>query len=198
MKIIFATRNEHKVEELRRLLEGSPFSVYSLNDIGYEEEIIEDGETFTENALIKAKQVYRDLGIPTLADDSGICVDSLNGEPGIYSARYGGQHLDSKDKNLLLLKELEGKENRNAHYTCALCFIKDEVESLMVEEYCYGEIVFEERGLEGFGFDPIFYLPSLGKTMAEISLEEKNILSHRGKALRTLLKQLKNLYGNFY
>ena len=196
MTIIFATHNEHKVKELNDILKETPFKVLSLRDVDYHKEIIEDGATFVENAAIKAHQVYQDLGFPTLADDSGLCVDALAGAPGIHSARFGGVGASSEAKNELLLMELDGIpfEERGAHYTCCFYFIKDEMESFFVEKECHGVIGFHPVGKGGFGYDPLFYLPEYNKTMAELSMEDKNRISHRGKATRELIEKLYILY----
>lgn len=192
MKFIFATHNEDKKKEIEKLLEDTPYDVYSLADVGFTDEIVEDGNTFLENAKIKAETIYRKYGLPTLADDSGICIDYLGGEPGIHSARYGGLERRPEEKNEMILNALKGVpfSKREAHYVCCLYFIKDEVESFWVEETCEGIIAQRPSGHEGFGYDPIFYLPEYEKTMAEISLFEKNKISHRGKAFSAFKKRV--------
>lgn len=196
MTIIFATHNANKVKELNAILSETPFKVLSLDDVDYHKEIIEDGAHFVDNAAIKAHQVYKDLGLPTLADDSGLCVDAMDGAPGVHSARFGGIGATSEEKNELLLMELEGVplEERGAHYTCCFYFIKDEMESFFVEKDCYGVIGFNPVGKGGFGYDPLFYLPEYNKTMAELSMEEKNKISHRGKATREFVEKLYILF----
>ena len=196
MKFIFATHNEDKKKEIEKLLEDTNFQVYSLADVDFADEIIEDGNSFLENAKIKATTIYRKYGILTLADDSGICVDYLKGEPGIHSARYSGIGATSEEKNSLILNALKGVpfSKRGAHYVCCLYFIKDEVKSFYVEEICKGVIGEGPSGKAGFGYDPIFYLPEYDKTMAEISLIEKNKISHRGKAFEAFKKKIPILF----
>lgn len=191
MKILLGTKNEHKKKEFMKLFEDMDIEFVSLKDLGFEGEIEENGSTFKENALIKAKKSYELYGIPALADDSGICIDAFNGKPGIYSARFAGYNTPSSSKNSLIINLLKGNSNRGAHYTCALAFF-DGKETFISEEYCYGEIISDERGSEGFGYDPIFYLKDYDKTMAEIPLEEKNKISHRGKALEKFKEFIKN------
>jgi XTP/dITP diphosphohydrolase len=189
MKIILATFNKHKVYEISQLIGSTDIELLSLEDICYDEEIIEDGKSFIENALIKAETIYNKYKIPTLADDSGICIDALDGEPGIHSARFAGENTSSTNKNRIIIDLLKGKENRNAHYTCALAYI-DEKEKFIVEKYCHGKIIDKETGDEGFGYDPIFFIESYNKTLAEISLEQKNKISHRGQAFREFKKHI--------
>lgn len=189
MKIILATFNKHKLFEISQLIGSTDIELLSLEDIGYEEEIIEDGKSFIENALIKAETIYNKYRIPTLADDSGICIDALGGEPGIHSARFAGENTSSSEKNRLIIDMLKDKEDRNAHYTCALAYI-DETEKFIVEKYCHGEIIDQEKGKEGFGYDPIFFIEAYNKTLAEIPLDEKNKISHRGQAFREFKKHI--------
>jgi XTP/dITP diphosphohydrolase len=189
MKIILATFNKHKVYEISQLIGSTDIELLSLEDICYDEEIIEDGKSFIENALIKAETIYNKYKIPTLADDSGICIDALDGEPGIHSARFAGENTSSTNKNRIIIDLLKGKENRNAHYTCALAYI-DEKEKFIVEKYCHGEIIDKEKGEEGFGYDPIFFIEAYNKTLAEIPIDEKNKISHRGQAFREFKKHI--------
>lgn len=180
MKIVFASTNRDKIKEISKML--YPHEILSLDDIGFHDEIVENGESFYENALIKARTVYNFCHILTLADDSGICVEALNDEPGIYSARYSKSGQDN-DNNELLLKNLKNVSNRKAKYVCALVAIGEFGEKCFMGEM-NGRIIDEYRGDGGFGYDPIFFLDDYGKTAAEISMEEKNKISHRGKALR--------------
>lgn len=189
MKILLATFNKHKVHEISQLLCSSDIELLSLDHIGHEEEIIEDGTSFIENALIKAETIFKKYKIPTLADDSGICIDALDGKPGINSARFAGENTSSKDKNHLIIDLLKGNDNRNAHYTCALAYI-DENEKFIVEKYCHGTIIEKETGNNGFGYDPIFYIESANMTLAEISLDEKNKISHRGQAFKEFKRHI--------
>jgi XTP/dITP diphosphohydrolase len=191
MKIILATFNKHKVYEISQLIGATEIELLSLEDIGYDEEIIEDGKSFIENALIKAETIHNKYKLPTLADDSGICIDALGGEPGIHSARFAGEKTTSTEKNRIIIDLLKGKSDRNAHYTCALAYV-DEKEKFIVEKYCHGKIIDKETGDEGFGYDPIFFIDAYNKTLAEISLEEKNKISHRGQAFMEFKKHIEN------
>ena len=181
--IIIATNNKNKVKEFASLFDNPNIEFKTLKEIGYDKEIIEDGSSFKENAYIKAHQVSHDLNLTAISDDSGLCVDALNGAPGIYSARYSKSGKD-EDNNELLLKNLKGIENRNAHYTCAICICHPDGNYKIVEEICEGLIIDEYRGSNGFGYDPIFYIPKFNKTFAEVPLEKKNEISHRAKAIR--------------
>ncbi len=188
--VVIATNNKNKVREFQSLLGSSDIEFKTLNEIGYDKEIIEDGSTFEQNAEIKAMQVAKDLGVITISDDSGLEVEALNMAPGIYSARYAGTHND-EDNNKLLLKNLKGIKNRKARYACAICVCMPNLEHKTVIEYCYGEIIDDRRGQNGFGYDPYFYIPEFKKTFAEVPLEKKNTISHRAKAIRRI-KELLN------
>lgn len=187
-EIIFATSNKGKVREVQDLLPS--YKVLSLSDIGYEDDIVENGTTFKENALIKALTISKKYHKLTISDDSGLEVFSLNNEPGIYSARYATLEKDDEKNNQLLIKNLQNKENTDCRYVCAIAIVFENLESIVVEDYCYGKIIFQRRGENGFGYDPYFYLPEYSKTMAELPLEVKNKISHRGKALKRLLEVL--------
>ena len=190
MKLIIASNNAHKLTEMKAIL--APFfdDVQSMREAGIEHETVEDGQTFMENALKKARELAEISGCCAIADDSGLCVDALGGAPGIYSARFSGVHGDDKANNRLLLQKLEGVQDRGAHYTCAIALVWPDGKTVTAEDYLYGEIAHDERGSNGFGYDPLFLLPELGLRTAEISAEEKNRTSHRGKALRQLVEKL--------
>lgn len=177
--------------EMKAIL--SPFfdEIVSMREAGIEHETVEDGSTFMENALKKAREVSELSGCCAIADDSGICVDALDGAPGIFSARFCGHHGDDAANNRLLLEKMQGIEDRRAHYTCAIALTYPDGRLITAEDYFYGEIAREERGENGFGYDPLFYLPEYGCTSAEISPDEKNRISHRGKALMALVEKLK-------
>lgn len=185
MDIVICSKNNGKIKEFERLLKNYKIKFYSLSDLKIDDDIIEDGKTFMENALIKAKTISKKYNVVALADDSGLCVDALNGAPGIYSARYAGDHKQL-DNNQLLMKNMEGIKNRNAHFTCALCLYFPNDKYLLFEEYSYGEIAYEKMGDNGFGYDPYFYVPELKKTYAMMSGEEKDLYSHRAKAIKKL------------
>ena len=190
MKLIIASNNAHKLTEMKAIL--SPFfdDVQSMREAGIEHETVEDGTTFMENAVKKASELAEISGQAAIADDSGICVDALGGAPGIYSARFSGVHGDDKANNRLLLEKLEGVENRAAHYTCAIALCWPDGKMLTAEDYLFGEIAHDEKGTGGFGYDPLFLLPERGLRTAELGPGEKNAISHRGKALRKLVKLL--------
>lgn len=196
-KIVLATNNKHKVSEFEQLFLrylGTEVKIYTLKEIGFEGDIVENGKSFSENALIKANAVA-DEGIVAIADDSGLCVDALNGAPGIYSARYAGTGND-KDNNEKLLSELQGVAVRDASFVCALACIFPEssgIDPFVCKGVCRGEILFSERGAGGFGYDPLFWVDSKGKTFAELSGEEKNAISHRGDAVRVLISELRRI-----
>ena len=193
MQLVFASNNAGKIREVAKILNeclGEEVSILSLKDIGFFEDIVEDGLTFEENALIKARTVAR-LGYLCIADDSGLEVDALGGAPGIYSARYSGGHGNDAENNLLVLKNLEGvpDEKRTARFTCAIACVTPEGDEFTVKASCEGRILHGEEGSGGFGYDPLFYVEEYGKTLASVTPEEKNAISHRGKALRAFVKE---------
>ena len=182
--IVLATNNVNKVREIKALLHEYTVEVKSLAEFGPMPEAVEDGETFEENAYKKSLHYAKVLGLPCLADDSGLSVDALGGRPGVYSARYAGEHATDADNCAKLLKEMEGQANRKAHFTCALSLAVPSGPALSWEASCHGEILLEKRGESGFGYDPVFFFPDFGKTFAEVPLEQKSSVSHRGKALK--------------
>ena len=193
-KLVFATGNMNKLREIKQILEGLDVEVLSMKEAGVDVDIVEDGTTFEENALIKARAVSKASGHLALADDSGLEVDALDKEPGIYSARYMGEDTSYDIKNANIIERLEGvpDERRTARFVCAMSAVfPDGTEKTFVRTM-EGRIGYEIAGANGFGYDPIFYLPEYGKTSAEISPEEKNAISHRGKALRALADYLKD------
>ncbi|MBE1443512.1 XTP/dITP diphosphatase [Paenibacillus sp. OAS669] len=201
-EIVVATRNAGKVKELEPLFRQKGIEVKSLLDYPGMPDIIEDGDTFAANALIKARAIALHLGIPAIADDSGLCVDRLNGEPGVYSARYAGEPSNDEANNRKLLEELsklprfDGEQTRSlspARFVSAICLVDagGQVVSA-VECSCEGEILSSPRGDKGFGYDPLFYIPAMDKTMAELSIDQKNAISHRGRAIQALWDDLEN------
>ena len=180
--VVIATNNKNKVREFKSILDNPNLEFKTLKEIGYDKEIEENGNTFEENAIIKAMTVAKDLNVIAISDDSGLCVDALNGAPGIYSARYAGTHND-EDNNALLIKNLKGIENRNAHYECVICIAYPNGDYITEIGTVSGIIIDDRRGNGGFGYDPYFYIPEFGKTFAEVPLEKKNTISHRNKAL---------------
>ena len=187
-RIVLASNNKDKLKEIREML--TDFDVISCKEAGFLDDIEEDGNSFYENALIKAKTVSKALNLPALADDSGICVEALDGAPGIYSARYSGDGIDEHN-NELLLKNLKDKENRNAKYVCAMVYYNPNGEIISAEGEMHGKILEGPLGNNGFGYDPIFYSYELNKPMGLVPVEEKNTVSHRYKALKGLLEKLK-------
>lgn len=191
-RIVFATGNEGKLREIRRILADLPYEVVSMKEAGIRADIDENGTTFLENALIKAREVMRISGEITMADDSGLVVDAMNGEPGIYSSRWMGEDTPYGIKNAEILRRLEGvpDERRTARFVCAaVCVFPDGRELTSVQTF-EGRIGYEETGANGFGYDPIFYVPEKGCYSAELAPEDKNAVSHRGKALRDIKAQL--------
>lgn len=183
VKLVLATHNAHKVEELRRILGAS---LVGLELVGYDgPEPVEDGETFAENALIKARAAFQHTGLPAIADDSGICVDALGGAPGIHSARYAGTRVDA-DNVARLLQELEGETNRAAEFDCAAAFVADGFEHVEVGIWP-GHVLTETRGQNGFGYDPVFQPEGYSVASAELSADEKNAISHRKRAFDALM-----------
>jgi len=192
-KIILATSNLGKVRELNSMLEGQ-YNVVSQIDMEVEE-VPETGASFIENALIKARNASSQSQLPALADDSGLVVDALNGEPGIYSARYAGENATDEDNIVKLLSRMDDEDDRGASFWCAMVFVRHagDPEPIIVEKSWEGQILRELKGHNGFGYDPVFYLPELDCTSAQLSAEEKNRKSHRGQALQEILKRLLSL-----
>jgi len=193
-KLVLATRNRDKVREIKRALEDLDIEILSLLDFPEMPEIVEDGKTFEENALKKARAVAQFTGLPALADDSGLEVDYLGGAPGVFSSRFAGEKATYEDNNLKLLELLRGVplEKRRARFRCVLALVNGE-STQVVEGRCEGFITEEPRGEGGFGYDPIFYSPELGKTFAEVGSDLKNKVSHRGRALRKMKEVLKTI-----
>ena len=190
-KIVIASNNPGKLRELADLLrpldiEAVPQSAFDLT------EAEEPHPTFIENALAKARHASRETGLPALADDSGICVDALNGEPGVHSARFAGEPKSDERNNRKLVEMLAGQDDRRAHYYCVIVLVRhaDDPQPLIAEGAWYGEVVDTPRGSGGFGYDPYFFLPELGRTAAELDAAHKNSISHRGLAMQSLLGKL--------
>ena len=191
MKLIIASNNKHKIYEIKKMLGGKFSEILSLADAKISHETVEDGETFLENAFKKAREIAAISGCASLADDSGICVDALDGAPGVYSARFSGG--SDEDNNALLLKKLEGKENRSAHYTCAMALVYPDGKEISAEGYMYGEITDDPRGERGFGYDPLFIPTGEKRTVAEMTDDEKNAISHRANALAAILEKISEI-----
>lgn len=193
MKLIIASNNAHKIYEIKQILSGKFDEILSLREAGVDHETIEDGKTFTENAIKKAREIAEITGCAALADDSGICVNALGGAPGIFSARYAGggvEHSTDEENNDFLLKNLEGVADRSAYYACAIALVYPDGSSVCAEGYMHGIIIDAPRGTRGFGYDPLFIPCGESRTVAELSDGEKHAISHRGNALRNLLSKI--------
>ena len=193
MEILIGTQNIGKFKEIENILATLPVKIYNLNDYKEVPEIDENGSSFLDNAMIKAKALYSCFKIPVLVDDSGLVVKSLDGRPGIHSARYGGGGLTFSQKIDLLLDEMKDIKDRKAHFECTMIIYINESKYYVESHQCHGVITESPMGSEGFGFDPIFFVPECNKTMAELTLDEKNIYSHRGKATNAIYNIIKNL-----
>jgi len=191
--VVLATSNQNKVKEFKNLISDFPLEVKCLSDFGPLPPAVEDGLTFDENAYKKAHHVAKVLGIPAIADDSGISVKALNGDPGVFSARYAAEGATDKENCEKLLKNLNGFENREAFFTCVLSIAVPSGPALTYEATCNGTILESPRGEGGFGYDPVFYYKPLGKTFAELSFEEKNKVSHRGKVLAEVKNEFEKI-----
>lgn len=191
--LVLATRNAGKTREIRDLLEGFPVEIKNLDDFGRIPSVEEDGETFDENAYKKASFTAKILGLPALADDSGLEVEALGGAPGVHSARYAGQSATDAENNAKLLRKMEGKTNRAAAFTCVISIAVPSGEALTYEARCEGAIAEVPAGENGFGYDPLFYCPQFNRTFAQLTVEEKNRVSHRGKALAELKEEFEKV-----
>lgn len=193
MRLLIATNNQNKKREIDAIL--APLSVETVTpkELGIDFDPIENGTTFEENAMIKARCGFDLTGIGTIADDSGLCVNALNGRPGIYSARYGGEEATYSEKIAMLQQEIGDAEDRSASFECAIACVLSKDVAFTVTGRCVGEIAHESAGAGGFGYDPVFYIPSKQKTFSELTDEEKNAISHRGAALEALRKKLNEI-----
>ncbi len=188
--IVIATTNKNKLSEFREILKDTNIEIRSLEDFGPIPQAVEDGSTFDENAYKKASHTARILGVPAIADDSGLVVNALDGAPGVYSARYSGERATDDENVAKLLKNLQGVTDRSARFECVLSIAVPSGPALTYEGSCEGIIIDEKRGSNGFGYDPVFYFEELQKTFAELSPEEKNRVSHRGKALAQVKEEV--------
>ena len=191
--LVLATRNEGKISEFKTLLSDFGVEVKDLKDFGPIPQVEEDGETFEENAVKKARFTAKVLGIPAIADDSGLMVKALDGLPGVLSARYADENATGKENNLKLLEAMKGRENRQANFMCVIAIAVPRGPALIYEGICDGVITEELAGGQGFGYDPLFYYPPLKKTFAQMSSEEKNRVSHRGKAMAELKSEFEKV-----
>ncbi|EMY79468.1 non-canonical purine NTP pyrophosphatase, RdgB/HAM1 family [Leptospira weilii serovar Ranarum str. ICFT] len=191
-RLALATNNPHKVKEVGSILLELGVRIFTPKDLNVSFDAAETGSTFSENAFIKAKELFRLTNLPSIADDSGICISALGGEPGVYSARFGGLGLNDEERALLLLEKLKGNPDRNAYYSCVIAYV-DETTEQSFEGRCDGIISeeYDRIGIYGFGYDPVFIFPPFQKTFSQVPEAEKNSVSHRKKALEGLLKFLK-------
>lgn len=192
MRIIIATGNKDKVREINEILRGTDFDAVSMKEIGIDPEIVEDADSFEGNALIKARTVHELTKEYVMADDSGLCIDALDGAPGIYSARFCGEDSTYEEKFKKIFEMLKDvpEEKRTAQFVCAIAVVRPDGTSFTVRGECHGVLHEKPMGENGFGYDPIFYVPEFGMTTAQMSKEQKNMISHRGKALRAMVDKL--------
>lgn len=188
--LVLATTNQGKTRELQNILKDHPIEIKNLSDFGPIPDVVEDGKTFDDNAYKKAAFTARVLGYPALADDSGLCVDALDGAPGVYSARYAGENATDADNVAKLLQEIRDKKNRKASFQCVISIAVPTGAALTYEGRCDGILTREPAGNNGFGYDPLFFFPELNKTFAQLSMEEKAQVSHRGKALKEVTQEM--------
>ena len=191
--IVLATTNKGKTREINRLLKDFPVEIKNLDDFGPIPEVIEDGKTFDDNAYKKASFTARILGYPAMADDSGLCIEALNGAPGIYSARYAGENATDTDNVKKILHDLNKKKNRNASFKCVISIAVPTGAALTYEGECKGVITKKPVGKNGFGYDPVFFYPEFNKTFAQLSIEKKGLVSHRGKALKEIADEINKI-----
>lgn len=194
MEFVLASHNKHKAEEIKNIL-GKAFEIITQDEAGFTGEVIEDGKTFEENAVKKAETVMKATGLATIADDSGLCVAYLDGAPGIYTARFAGEGATDEENINKLLSELKGvpEAERTAEFVCTIAFAAPNKKTKTFTGKCSGRILFEKSGENGFGYDPVFYTPVFNKSLAEVSAEEKNSISHRFCALNAFKKYIKGL-----
>ena len=190
MKYVLATHNPGKLKEMGAILARFGVEVVSPKDLGLTVDVEETGTTFAENAMLKAKAICAAAQLPAIADDSGLCVDALNGGPGVYSARYGGDGLDDRGRYMLLLNNMRGQTTRAAHFACAIACAFPNGDTLTAEGRCDGTIAFAPMGEGGFGYDPVFFVPEKAKTFGQLTAEEQSAISHRGRALESFVGKL--------
>lgn len=197
MKMVLASRNEHKLAEMRDILCNLGVEVVLESEVGVDIKVEETGTTFEENALLKAKAVMEATGLPAIADDSGLCVDALNGAPGVYSARYGGPELDDAGRYRLLLENMRGMLDRRCKFVSCICCCFPGGGTVTARGECPGTLAYAPKGAGGFGYDPVFFVPPLKKTFSELTAEEKNDVSHRGAALKEFKLKLETYLNGF-
>ena len=196
MKFVLATQNKNKLKELTAILSDLGVEIVSEAELGVKIEVEETGETFAENSLLKAKAVMEATGLPAIADDSGLCVKALNGGPGVYSARFGGEGLDDKGRYTLLLQMMQGQGDRSAYFHTTITCAFPNGDVLQADGECHGTIAYTPMGDDGFGYNPVFFVPDKRKTFAQMTLEERSAISHRGNALRAFKAKLADYLNN--
>ena len=194
-KFVLATHNPGKLKEMSSILSQFGVEVVSPKELGITVDVEETGATFAENAMLKARAICAAANLPAIADDSGLCVDALNGGSGVYSARYGGEGLDDKGRYTLLLNSMRGQATRAAHFTCSIACAFPNGDTLTAEGQVQGTIAFAPMGEGGFGYDPVFFYPPLAKTFGQLTAEEKSTISHRGQALKEFSAKLETYWG---
>ena len=194
-RFVLASHNPGKIKEMSAILAQFGVEVVSPRELGITVDVEETGTTFAENAMLKAKAICAAANLPAIADDSGLCVDALNGGPGVYSARYGGEGLDDKGRYTLLLNSMRGQATRAAHFTCSIACAFPNGDTLTAEGQVQGTIAFAPMGEGGFGYDPVFFYPPLAKTFGQLTAEEKSTISHRGQALKEFSAKLETYWG---
>ena len=190
MRFILASQNKKKLVEMNDILSAFGIEVVSAAEAGIHLDVEETGTTFAENSALKAEAICKASGLPAIADDSGLCVDALNGAPGVYSARYGGEGLDDVGRYQLLLQNMRGMMDRRCKFVSAVCCVFPNGDKIAVEGECHGTLAYAPQGTDGFGYDPIFFVPSMKKTFAQLTAEEKNAISHRGVAMQQFKTEL--------
>ena len=190
MKLVLASKNKKKLIEMQEILSALGVEVVLQSEVGVDVDVEETGTTFAENAALKAHAVCEACGLPAIADDSGLCVDALNGAPGVYSARYGGEGLDDVGRYRLLLENMRGQLDRRCGFVSAICCAFPNGDEITAQGECRGTLAYAPKGDGGFGYDPIFFVPELRKTFSQLTAEEKNEISHRGKALCAFKEEL--------
>lgn len=192
MRFVLATQNKKKLKELSAILSASGVEIVSEEELGLCLEVEETGETFYDNSLLKAKAVMEATGLPAIADDSGLCVDAMNGGPGVYSARFGGEGLNDRDRYMLLLEMMQGQSDRSAHFHCTITCAFPNGDIISADGDCSGTIAYAPMGEDGFGYNPVFFVPEYRKTFAQMTMEERSAISHRGKALHAFKEKLQD------
>ena len=190
MKLVLASKNKKKLAEMQQILSALGVEVVLQSEVGVDVDVEETGTTFAENSALKARAVCQASGLPAIADDSGLCVDALNGAPGVYSARYGGEELDDVGRYQLLLQNMRGQLDRRCGFVSAICCVFPNGDEITAMGECRGTLAYAPKGEGGFGYDPIFFVPEKKKTFAELTAGEKNEISHRGKALCAFREEL--------